>query len=205
MSTLNPKSFIRRLLPTAHRILLIKKVIPLLNKLSGQILVIGSGYWPTIEQFKKNSSVIFSDIDCSFPQVTVYADAHQLPFDDNNFTGLLALEVFEHLHNPDIASKEIFRVLKKKGKAIISIPFMFRIHGNPHDYQRLTKDGIKILFKKFKNVKVIGYGARIHVISDLITTTSPYLIFLRIFNHLISFFDIYAEDSPSGYIVILTK
>jgi len=205
VSTLNPKSFIRKLLPTSHRILLIKKVIPLLNKLSKKILVVGAGYWPTIEDFGKNKTVIFSDINCSYPQVSIYADAHSLPFEDNTFNGLISLEVFEHLHDPNLASKEIYRVLNKNGIAIISIPFMFRIHGNPYDYQRFTKDGIKILFKQFKKVKVMEYGSRVHVISDLITTSNKFWVILRIFNHVISLFDNASKDCPSGYIIILTK
>jgi len=205
VSTLNPKSFIRRLLPTAHRLLLIKKVIPLISKLKGKILVIGAGYWPTIDQFSKDTSVTFSDINTSYPQVSIYADAHDLPFKDKTFSGLLALEVFEHLCNPNIASEEIYRVLTNDGIAIISIPFMFRIHGNPHDFQRFTEDGIQFLFKKFRNVKVIEYGARIHVISDLITTAVSYLVFLRIINHFLSLISISSKDSPSGYFVILTK
>ena len=152
MSTLNPKSFLRRLLPTAHRILLIKKIIPLINKLTGKILVVGAGYWPTIDQFSKDTSVTFSDINTSYPQVSIYADAHDLPFKDKSFNSLISLEVFEHLYNPNLASEEIYRVLTNNGKAIISIPFMFRIHGNPNDFQRLTKDGIQILFKKFINL-----------------------------------------------------
>ena len=36
----------------------VKKVIPLLSKLSGKILVIGAGYWPSKNQFGENKSVI---------------------------------------------------------------------------------------------------------------------------------------------------
>lgn len=205
MATINPKSFIRRLFPTSHRLLLIRKIIPLIKNLNGKILVLGAGYWPTKDQFNKNSSVIFSDIDINYPQVSIFANAHNLPFKDETFSGILALEVFEHLENPNVASDEILRVLKKDGQALISIPFMFRIHGNPSDFQRFTKSGLELLFKKFSDVKIIGYGSRIHVISDLITTANPFLFFLRILNYLLLIFECPAKDAPSGYIVLINK
>ena len=82
---------------------------------------------------------------------------------------------------------------------------MFRIHGNPSDFQRFTKSGLEILFKKFSDVKIIGYGSRIHVISDLITTANPFLFFLRILNYLLMIFECPAKDAPSGYIVLINK
>jgi len=48
------------------------------------------------------------------------ADILNLPYDDNSFDVLLALEILEHLKNPDLALKELRRVTKKY--CIISVP-----------------------------------------------------------------------------------
>lgn len=45
-----------------------------------------------------------------------------LPFENSSFDGVVALEILEHLFNPYEMMKEIKRVLKPKGHAIISMP-----------------------------------------------------------------------------------
>lgn len=61
----------------------------------------------------------------------------ELPFRSNSFEIILALEVLEHLENPVKTIKEINKVLKKNGKAIISVPngllnFEFFLQGHKH-------------------------------------------------------------------------
>lgn len=50
------------------------------------------------------------------------ADAHKLPFRAQTFDAVFALEVMEHVHDPKTVLKEIKRVLKKDGYAIILVP-----------------------------------------------------------------------------------
>jgi len=49
----------------------------------------------------------------------VTADAHELPFRSNYFDTVTAIEVLEHLHKPQKALKEIYRVLKPGGYLVI--------------------------------------------------------------------------------------
>ncbi|OGH16739.1 MAG: hypothetical protein A3C30_00145 [Candidatus Levybacteria bacterium RIFCSPHIGHO2_02_FULL_40_18] len=60
----------------------------------------------------------------------LYADAHKLPFRSNSFDLVIATEVLEHVTDPTGALKEIKRVLKKEGSAIIEMDsgnFLFGI------------------------------------------------------------------------------
>ncbi len=50
------------------------------------------------------------------------ADVRQLPFSDEAFDFVVAMEVFEHVPNPQAGLSEALRVLKPEGFAIISIP-----------------------------------------------------------------------------------
>jgi SAM-dependent methyltransferase len=49
-------------------------------------------------------------------------DAAELPFDDDSFDVALCIEVFEHLFRPDLASREIVRVLRPGGRLIATVP-----------------------------------------------------------------------------------
>lgn len=49
-------------------------------------------------------------------------DALNLPFNDNTFDRVICSEVMEHVKDDDQACRELARVLKKKGKAAITVP-----------------------------------------------------------------------------------
>lgn len=49
-------------------------------------------------------------------------NAHNLEFSDGEFDAVFALEVIEHVHNPEKVLAEINRVLKKNGYAILLVP-----------------------------------------------------------------------------------
>jgi ubiquinone/menaquinone biosynthesis C-methylase UbiE len=50
------------------------------------------------------------------------ADIEQLPFSDNSFDGIVCLGVLEYLNQDDAALREMWRVLKPGGRAIITTP-----------------------------------------------------------------------------------
>jgi ubiquinone/menaquinone biosynthesis C-methylase UbiE len=52
----------------------------------------------------------------------VVGDAHKLGFPANSFDAVFALEVLEHVYHPEKVLKEIKRVLKKGGYAILLVP-----------------------------------------------------------------------------------
>lgn len=55
-----------------------------------------------------------------YPQIKFVAgDAHNMPFKNNSFDVITAIETLEHLHNPKKVLKEIYRVLKPRGYLIV--------------------------------------------------------------------------------------
>ncbi len=55
-------------------------------------------------------------------KLPLLALAHKMPFKDNVFDGVVASEVIEHMPDIDSVFAEIKRVLKPKGKIIITFP-----------------------------------------------------------------------------------
>lgn len=75
-----------------------------------------------VDLSKKNLSVLKSE-----STDPVLADAHRLPFRDGSVEFVVASEIVEHLNDPAVAAREIWRILRPGGKAIISTPYKERI------------------------------------------------------------------------------
>lgn len=99
-----------------------------------------------------------------------YLDNFNLPFNDNIFDNVVSFQVLEHHKNPQKMIREIFRVTKKGGYVLVSVPFLEGIHEVPNDYQRFTQYGLVELFNKYdcEILEVRGQGSLFSTISLLI-------------------------------------
>lgn len=62
-----------------------------------------------------------------FPLTTKIFDAQELPFADDTFDGILALELIEHIDSVPAFAKEIVRVLRPNGLCLITTPNRLKI------------------------------------------------------------------------------
>jgi SAM-dependent methyltransferase len=85
-----------------------------------------------------------------FRHTDVVGDAHQLPFRDNVFDRVFALNVFEHLRDPKTAAMEILRVLKPGGAVAIHTAFLQPLHEGPHHFYNATEFGVREWFTAFE-------------------------------------------------------
>jgi SAM-dependent methyltransferase len=58
----------------------------------------------------------------------VLGDVRALPFEDNYFDYIISYGVVEHFDETDLAVREMFRVLKPGGTAVISVPGIITLH-----------------------------------------------------------------------------
>lgn len=86
--------------------------------------------------------------------VDVVGDAHNLPFNDNEFDGVIITGVLEIVENPQRVVSEIFRVLKHEGKVLATLPFLQPYHPDPTDCYRYTREGVRNLFAQFEMIKL---------------------------------------------------
>ncbi|MCW3015409.1 MAG: methyltransferase protein [Solirubrobacterales bacterium] len=86
----------------------------------------------------------------------VVADAHALPFADASFDFVFSLAVFEHLHSPWIAAREIARVLRPGGSCYTLAAFLQPLHGYPDHYFNATESGLRRLFEDDFEVQEAG-------------------------------------------------
>ncbi len=163
---INPFFLIRKILFKQ-----IKKQAPELN---GKLLDFGCGSKPYESLFINVSEYLGLDIENnshnhSKENIDIFYDGKKIPFPENHFDSVFSSEVLEHVFEPDLALKEIYRVLKPNGKALFTLPFAWNEHETPNDYARYTSFGIKYLLEKqgFKIIKQTKAGHMNVVIAQL--------------------------------------
>jgi len=67
---------------------------------------------------------------------------------------IFMLEVLEHVTLPHRAVANLHASLKENGKLCLSVPFIFPIHDEPHDFFRYTRYGLMFLLSEFREVRV---------------------------------------------------
>ena len=72
-------------------------------------------------------------------------DGRTLPFDDATFDTVMSVQVLEHTPDPQHLVDEMSRVLKPGGTLILTAPFSFRLHEEPHDYFRYSPHGLRYM------------------------------------------------------------
>lgn len=101
----------------------------------------------------KYPQIVTVDTDVSFgPRTKVICDAHDIPFADSSFDGVVAQAVLEHVADPYRCVEEIHRVLKPGGYVYAEVPFMYPVHGRQYDFTRFTHLGLRRLFRAFGEV-----------------------------------------------------
>ena len=74
--------------------------------------------------------------------IDIVADGESLPFEDERFDKILLRCVLEHVKDPSKILMEASRVLNRKGKMVIEVPFINPLHGAPEDFFRFTPNGL---------------------------------------------------------------
>jgi SAM-dependent methyltransferase/uncharacterized protein YbaR (Trm112 family) len=168
-------------------------------------------------------SIEFVESDVSFGSCTkLICDAHDLPFDDQSFEGVIVQAVLEHVVDPNRCVEEIHRVLKDNGVVYAETPFMQQVHMGRYDFTRFTHLGHRRLFRKFEEISsgpVCGTGMALawsyhyFVLSFVKTRAAQFLVtvFTRLTSFWLKYLDYYLIDKPgtfdaaSGYYFIGLK
>lgn len=80
-------------------------------------------------------------------------DAHDIPFEDACFEGVVIQAVLEHVVDPWRCVSEIYRVLKPNGIVYAETPFMQQVHMGRYDFTRFTHLGHRRLFRQFAEIE----------------------------------------------------
>jgi SAM-dependent methyltransferase len=138
------------------------------DAITGTVLELGVGEHP----FARSATTISVDIALAY-RPDVQADAHALPLATAAFDTVVASQVFEHLHTPSMALGELARVLRPGGRLVLAVPFLFFVHQEPYDYQRLTRFGLEHLFADQPfDIEITAFGGRLPAALDVLFTST---------------------------------
>lgn len=186
-----------------------KKLKKIVSKLQGNILDLGCGNGEYSFLMAKKRVNQITALDAS-PELIgeiqkilrtndinnitiVNGDAQELPFKEEIFDAVFCNTVLEHVPEPEKVIQESFRVLKKNGIFVVSIPFLQEVHADPYDFQRYTPYGLKYQLKKygFKDIKIACDYGSLNTIEYLLLGSVVWRIRLGFLNNF-----------PWGYIYI---
>ncbi len=111
--------------------------------------------WLGAAQFFSQSTIETLDIDpkATATYIADLTEDNSAKIQPGRFDIVLCTEVLEHVLQPFDAVKEIHRILKPGGVALITTPYNFRIHGPLPDCWRFTEHGLRALFSKGFEIK----------------------------------------------------
>jgi SAM-dependent methyltransferase len=112
----------------------------------GTVLDVGGGLGP-YRRYLAGSSYVSVEVNAAM-RPDIVGSALELPVRNGSIDSILCNEVLEHLPEPGRAVAELYRVLKPGGAAYVTVPFLWCLHYEPHDYFRFTGHALRAIFEK---------------------------------------------------------
>lgn len=235
--TLHPWRFRLRCLVDLQLATISRCLRPAISGLNGRILDVGAGQAPWRAWLPTNTSYQGIDVENSdefgmsnAASDIVYYDGRVMPFEDGSFEGVLCVEVLEHVSDPELLLTEISRVLSKDGKLILTVPWSARRHHIPYDFQRFTRERLKILLVEsgFNQIEILERGTDVGAIANKLVVMNlrwlkPRPSFVWLFSGVVGLFclpvtaafvllahvsehlDLGGSEDPLGYFVQATR
>ncbi len=153
--------------------------------------------------------IIASDVSFG-PQTALICDAHDIPFKDKSFDGVIAQAVLEHVVDPIRCVEEIHRVLKDNGLVYAETPFMQQVHMGRYDFTRFTHLGHRRLFRKFEEIcsgvgcgsgMALSWAYQYFLLSFVKTKVAQAFVIAlaRITSFWLKYFDYYLVNKPGTF------
>ena len=107
---------------------------------------LGCGRCPYVDLFG-GMQYLGLNLDAEDAEPDAIADATALPLSNDCVDIVFCTQVIEHVPRPELILAEAHRVLRPAGELILTAPFYWPLHEEPHDYFRFTGHGLTQLLR----------------------------------------------------------
>jgi SAM-dependent methyltransferase len=121
------------------------------HHMTGLTLDVGCGTKP-YEHLCASTKYVGLEIDTidnrAYSKADCFYDGTIFPFEPETFDSVLINQVFEHVFNPEEFLEEVRRVMKHGATLLMTVPFVWDEHLQPHDFGRYSSFGLTHLLEK---------------------------------------------------------
>lgn len=124
------------------------QIIPVLKQTArGRLLDVGCGKMPFRRYIEDQVETYDGlDIERRSPKTRFLADSHDMGvIPTGSYDTIISVSALEHMARPWIALREMRRVCRPGGAVVVCVPFLSRLHEEPHDYFRFSQYGLASL------------------------------------------------------------
>jgi SAM-dependent methyltransferase len=157
-----------------ERTLIYKQLVHVAHYIRGHVLDIGGG-----EKTRYKNIFSFDSFTCldiyEGEGIDIVASADDMPLANDSKDSILSTQMLEHVKFPEKCVREMNRVLKPGGYAVITAPQWNELHAEPSDFWRYTKYGLIELFER-NGFAVVEFHQRGGFFSQAAQMTIRYFI-----------------------------
>jgi SAM-dependent methyltransferase len=122
----------------------------------GKLIDLGCGFKPYESVFEPYTTSYFgvdfpTTAEVNYGERTkadLLADCTDTQLAGETYDTLLSNQVMEHIYDTKKFLNECYRLLKKDGKAIFTVPLLWELHAEPYDFFRFTKHALRNSFEE---------------------------------------------------------
>jgi SAM-dependent methyltransferase len=109
-----------------------------------------------LKRFKQQENLEYITADLNSPIADIKADICDLPFSENTFDVVFCNHVLEHIEDDKKAMRELYRVMKPNGMAIVQIPQDLNREKTYEDFSITLPDERAKHFGQYDHVRIYG-------------------------------------------------
>ncbi len=113
----------------------------------GRTLIVGSAVYKEKEDRRKRYPDVVGVDMLEGEGVDLVLDLEeQLPEDLGKFSHVECMSVLEHSKRPWLLAENLERLMEPGATIFVSVPFIWRFHGYPSDYWRISPEALPLIF-----------------------------------------------------------
>lgn len=132
-----------------------------------------------LKRFKALENLDYTTADLESPLADLHFDLHDIPLEDNIFDLFICNHVLEHVEDDKKVLKEVLRILKPGGKAIMQVPLDYKLEKTFEDSSITKPDEREKFFGQKDHLRLYGldYPDRLRELGFLVEEI-PYPLIL---------------------------